>query len=168
MTLPAVSEDDDALMKVVSQSNELDIFRTNLIKDYIDYKWDTFGYKFNIGNLICHSFYVLFLVQFINWNFIHCPNGYQKDVNEGKYFESIHELKGHKREWYNDCVLVDQPGDEPYNKTLDHFDHSHKKLYRYDYRTWQLWGSNVCLIYPTAQLLIQFYMKGFRFLLKRD
>lgn len=77
ITLPSVSVKDDDLMEVVSQSEELDIFRTRIIQDYIDYKWDTFGFKYNIGNLLCHSLYVFFLIQFINWNFVHCPNGYQ-------------------------------------------------------------------------------------------
>ena len=93
-------------MEVVSQSDELDIFRTKIIQDLIDYKWDTFGFKYNIGNLLFHSLYVLFLIQFINWNFVHCPNGYQKDVGQGHYLTSIHELESHERKWHNDCIIV--------------------------------------------------------------
>jgi hypothetical protein len=86
------------------------------VKNYIDYKWDKFGFKAHIGNLLCHTLYITFLIQFINWNFIHCPHGYQDD--DGK--------------WHNDCIR----NEEEFDPIWDKGHPEHKDIYDYKYMTW--------------------------------
>lgn len=41
--ITSVSEEDGPLMNAVANSDELGIFKTDMIMDMIDYKWNTFA-----------------------------------------------------------------------------------------------------------------------------
>jgi hypothetical protein len=43
--ITSMSEEDGTLIEAVAGSEELGIFKTDMIKDMIDYKWNTFAKK---------------------------------------------------------------------------------------------------------------------------
>lgn len=65
-----MSEEDGGLMDAVSNSDELKIFETDLIKDMVDYKWDTFARKQHLIGGAIHVIYVLVLIFYINKTFL--------------------------------------------------------------------------------------------------
>lgn len=55
-----------SLMQVLSQTNELDIFSTDLVADIIDYKWKSYAYKIHSMAFIVHLSYVIVLIYYCN------------------------------------------------------------------------------------------------------
>jgi hypothetical protein len=53
-------------MHVLSQSDELEIFETDLVADIVDYKWNTYAYKIHSMAAIVHLSYVLVLIYYCN------------------------------------------------------------------------------------------------------
>jgi hypothetical protein len=45
---------DMSFMKIVSESEELDIFNTDSINDIIDFKWDSFGRSHHMVGCMNH------------------------------------------------------------------------------------------------------------------
>lgn len=42
--LPSMSQDSGSLIDAIANSEELEIFKTKLVKDVINYKWDRFAH----------------------------------------------------------------------------------------------------------------------------
>lgn len=64
--LTSVSEDSGQLMGAISESDELQIYETDLIMDMIDYKWDKFAgtqHRFGAGIHLCYQFVLIFYVN---------------------------------------------------------------------------------------------------------
>jgi hypothetical protein len=58
------------LMGVLSRCDELSIFKTDLVKDLIDYKWATYAYRSHILSAIFHVMYVIVLIYYINHTYL--------------------------------------------------------------------------------------------------
>ena len=54
-----------SLMQVLANSEEVEIFNTDLVKDVIDYKWYTYAIKIHALAAIVHASYVLVLIFYI-------------------------------------------------------------------------------------------------------
>jgi hypothetical protein len=65
-----VSEDNGVLMHAIANSDELSIFKTELVKDVLDYKWNTFAGRTHIIGLMFHITYVVSLLWYINEIFL--------------------------------------------------------------------------------------------------
>lgn len=66
--LTKMTESDDkglSLMHVLANSNELEIFETDLVKDVIDYKWYTYAIYIHTLAAIVHASYVFVLIFYI-------------------------------------------------------------------------------------------------------
>ena len=68
--LPSVSEEDGQLMGAIQDSDELEIFETELVKDLIDYKWQRFAQKQHMFAACIHITYVICLIVYINKIFL--------------------------------------------------------------------------------------------------
>ena len=60
------SETGLSLMQVLSHTNELDIFDTDLVADIIDYKWKSYAYKIHSMAFAIHLSYVFVLIYYCN------------------------------------------------------------------------------------------------------
>jgi len=65
-----VSEDNGQLMNAIAGSEELEIFKTDLIKDLIDYKWNTYAQAQHRFGAIVHMTYVVVLMYYISKIFL--------------------------------------------------------------------------------------------------
>lgn len=65
-----MSEEDGTLMDAVANSDELGIFKTDLIKDMIDYKWNTFARRQHLFGGFVHLCYVIVLIMYVNHTFL--------------------------------------------------------------------------------------------------
>lgn len=68
--ITSMSEEDGTLMNAVANSDELPIFKTDLIMDMIDYKWETFAKRQHLIGLFIHVIYVIVLILYINRTFL--------------------------------------------------------------------------------------------------
>ena len=68
--LPSVSEETGQLMNAVAGSDQMEIFQTDLIKDMVDYKWETFAQRQHIFGAMLHLSYVVVLMLYINEIFL--------------------------------------------------------------------------------------------------
>lgn len=57
-------------MGVLSRCDELSIFKTDLVKDLVDYKWATYAYRSHILSAIFHVMYVIVLIYYINHTYL--------------------------------------------------------------------------------------------------
>ena len=74
-------EDEDlSLMHVLANSDELEIFNLDLVKDVIDYKWKTYAFKIHSMAAIVHASYVLVLILYIKHYYL---DKLQGDDDEG-------------------------------------------------------------------------------------
>lgn len=55
----SVSDEDGRLIDALSESEDLPIFQTDLIKDFIDFKFETYAYKVHRFGLTNHMFDIL-------------------------------------------------------------------------------------------------------------
>jgi hypothetical protein len=68
--LTAMSESDGAIMDAIANSEELSIFKSDLIKDMIDYKWQAFAFRQHMIGAIFHIVYVCMLMIYIVHTFL--------------------------------------------------------------------------------------------------
>jgi hypothetical protein len=59
--LPSMCEDEGTIMDAISKSNELAIYKTDLVKDIIDYKWDNFAFSAHRIGAFMHMTYIICL-----------------------------------------------------------------------------------------------------------
>lgn len=57
-------------MDAVANSEELGIFKTDMIKDMIDYKWKTFARRQHLLGGFIHVVYVFVMIAYINHTFL--------------------------------------------------------------------------------------------------
>jgi len=57
-------------MDAVSNSEELEIFETDTIRDMIDYKWETFAKRQHLFGGFVHLCYLIVLILYINHTFL--------------------------------------------------------------------------------------------------
>lgn len=65
-----VNEHKGSLINAISNSNELAIFQTELVKDVLDYKWQAFASRTHMMGWFFHLAYVISLMVFINQNYL--------------------------------------------------------------------------------------------------
>lgn len=78
--MTSMSQDDGSLMEAIANSDELEIYQTQLVKDVIDYKWITFAKNQQLLGALIHTCYVLCLIFYINDVFLR-KNTYDEDGN---------------------------------------------------------------------------------------
>ena len=79
--LPSIVEDKGELIEAISDSDELGIFRTQLVIDLVDYKWDNFGQFSHLIGFSIHIIYSLCLMRYINNVFLESGVEIVKDEN---------------------------------------------------------------------------------------
>lgn len=67
-------------MDAVSNSAELAIFKTDMIKDMIDYKWRTFARRQHLIGGFIHVLYVIILMAYINHTFLNSQAIYADEI----------------------------------------------------------------------------------------
>lgn len=72
--LPAVDkggEDGEiTVMEALAESNQLDLFNTELIADLLDFKWSSYGSHIHFFSAMLHTIYVLVLAHYIKITFL--------------------------------------------------------------------------------------------------
>jgi hypothetical protein len=61
----ATEDEDKAMINAIAESEEMDIFETPLIKDYIDFKWERFAFRQHLIGFCFHITYVVTLMYYI-------------------------------------------------------------------------------------------------------
>jgi hypothetical protein len=62
--------EDIPLMAILSDSEELSIFRTDIIKDYIEFKWHKIGISHHTRGFLTHFAFLIFLIWYTNYIYI--------------------------------------------------------------------------------------------------
>lgn len=57
-------------MGVLSSCEELSIFETDLVRDLVDYKWETYAFRQHIWSAAFHAMYVVVLIYYINYTYL--------------------------------------------------------------------------------------------------
>lgn len=125
-----MSEEDGPLMTAVANSDELGIFKTDMIMDMIDYKWTTFAKRQHLIGGFIHVVYVVVLILYINHTFLDMEH-----VNADRI------MKIDTSAWHVDDSLIDNrifPTCNP----------------RY------MWAIAICLLYPVYYDGIQLAKQG--------
>ena len=65
-----MSEEEGQLIGAISESEELRIFETDLIREVIDFKWDAFAAKQHRFGACIHLCYLIILIMYINDTFL--------------------------------------------------------------------------------------------------
>jgi len=52
--IPSMSEKDGQIIEAIANSNELEIFKTKVVKDLVKFKWDQFGYWIHMIMFMVH------------------------------------------------------------------------------------------------------------------
>jgi hypothetical protein len=65
--LPSISEDKDSLMTALGETNELKILSTKVIRDVLEFRWNTYAYKFHYIGLFIHVIYVLVFNIYVSY-----------------------------------------------------------------------------------------------------
>ena len=78
--LPSIKCCDDApsLMAIcneMTEPEELDIFNSKTLLDFVDYKWNTYGYKIHYIGVAAHIFYLLTVTIYIYTTYLHGTYG---------------------------------------------------------------------------------------------
>jgi hypothetical protein len=60
-----MSEENGQIMNAIASSEELEIFKTELIKDMIDYKWQAFAQNTHRIGALMHCSYIIILMYYI-------------------------------------------------------------------------------------------------------
>ena len=60
-----MSEEDGQIIQAIANSEELDIFKVNVVKDLIDFKWNAFAAKVHWFGWLIHMLYILALQMYI-------------------------------------------------------------------------------------------------------
>lgn len=68
--LTSMSQDEGSIMDAIADSEELGIFKTELIKDMVDYKWQTYAQSQHTLGAFIHWVYVAVLMSYINVVFL--------------------------------------------------------------------------------------------------
>ena len=63
--LTDISEEDGLLIKAIANSEDLDIFTTEVVQDVINYKWDRFASNIHWFGWIIHIIYIICLQIYI-------------------------------------------------------------------------------------------------------
>ena len=57
-------------MAILSDSEELSIFKTDIVKDYIEFKWHKIGITHHTRGFLTHFAFVIFLIYYTNYIYI--------------------------------------------------------------------------------------------------
>jgi len=68
--ITSMAEDEGTIMEAIAGSEELDIYKTRLVMDIIDYKWDTFGFATHRIGALMHFTYIIVLQTYISKIFL--------------------------------------------------------------------------------------------------
>ena len=65
--LPSINESEESLMEALGETNELKIFQSKVIKEFIQFKWDTYAGKFHYIGAFIHIIYVLIFNVYVSY-----------------------------------------------------------------------------------------------------
>ena len=68
--LPSMSQEDGKLIDAIAESDELEIFETDLVIDLVDFRWEKFARKTHIRGLVVHITYILTLTMYIRSTYL--------------------------------------------------------------------------------------------------
>ena len=68
-----------SLMKLICDSNQLELFNCDVVQDLIDFKWQRLGKRWHLVGCIFHFFYMFILMYYINMVYIHNEINYKGD-----------------------------------------------------------------------------------------
>uniref|UniRef100_A0A7S3ILI3 Ion transport domain-containing protein n=1 Tax=Strombidium inclinatum TaxID=197538 RepID=A0A7S3ILI3_9SPIT len=74
--LTSMSENDGSITEAISSSEELEIFKTDVVKDMLDYKWQAFAQRQHRIGAFIHTIYVIVLILYINLQYLETPVTY--------------------------------------------------------------------------------------------
>ena len=66
-----MSRKDGPIIEALSKSDELAMFQTNLVKDLIEYKWNSFAFYYHLFGAISHLIKQIALILYINYVYLH-------------------------------------------------------------------------------------------------
>lgn len=73
--LSSMSEEDGLLMNAICESDELEIFKSDLIIDLVDFRWNSIAKKVHTIGFCFHLCYILFLSLYINDTYLNSNDG---------------------------------------------------------------------------------------------
>lgn len=68
--LPDVDEDDMLLIKAIANAEDLEIFKTKVVQDVINYKWGRFASNIHWFGWIIHIIYIVVLQIYISTTYL--------------------------------------------------------------------------------------------------
>jgi hypothetical protein len=68
--LLSVSQDNGKLIEALANSDELEVFMTDVVRDIIDYKWAVFARSVHQTGFLAHMFYVILLIVYISETYL--------------------------------------------------------------------------------------------------
>lgn len=68
--LSSMSQEDGKLIDAIADSDELDIFETDLVMDLVDFKWEAYAKKVHFRGLLVHTTYILTLTMYIRATYL--------------------------------------------------------------------------------------------------
>lgn len=54
------------MMRIITQSEELDIFNTESMTDLIEFKWETFGMSHHLVGCLMHMLQIIILIVYVD------------------------------------------------------------------------------------------------------
>jgi hypothetical protein len=81
--LTSVSAEDGKLLDAIADSEDLPIFTTDLVKDYIDYKWVLFAKKVHMFGMCNHILDIILSSLYIRAAYLNESFGYDIDEFKG-------------------------------------------------------------------------------------
>jgi maltodextrin utilization protein YvdJ len=68
--LTSLSNEDGTLMEAIANSEELEIFDTDAVKDLIDYKWQAYANQIHMFGFLFHVGYVFEIFVYLNITYL--------------------------------------------------------------------------------------------------
>jgi hypothetical protein len=65
-----MSQEDGKLIDAIADSEELEIFTTDVVMDLIDFRWENFARKVHVRGLLVHCTYILTLTMYIRATYL--------------------------------------------------------------------------------------------------
>jgi hypothetical protein len=111
-------------MEAIAGSEELSIFKTDLVMDLVDFKWQRFAFKQHVFGALVHVIYVVVLIYYINYTFLVSKATWRTPddtaIPPAKTYASKLECNAlvtptdDNNDWNDECIRISPPASAQY------------------------------------------------------
>ena len=65
-----MSQEDGKLIDAIADSDELEIFETDIVIDLVDFRWEKFARIIHLRGLVVHCIYIITLMMYIRSTYL--------------------------------------------------------------------------------------------------